>query len=68
LSELDHESCSSLSKFEALARRDKIHEVSSHDISAVGRYCNYFGLWLSLVERLVRDNCWIVFSNYPHLL
>jgi hypothetical protein len=67
--ELDHEgaSCSSNSKFEALARSNKIREVGTRVISGVRR-CGHFGLWLSLVERLVRNNNRMILSNYPDLI
>ena len=47
-------SCSFHSKFEALARRREIREVRTR-VTTGARYCDQFGLWLSLVERLVRD-------------
>ena len=47
-------SCSSHSKFEVLARRREIREVRTR-VTTGARYCDQFGLWLSLVERLVRD-------------
>ena len=40
--------------FEALARRHEIREVRTR-VTTGARYCDQFGLWLSLVERLVRD-------------
>src|SRR5207245_2575639 len=40
--------------FEALARRREIREVRTR-VTTGARYCDQFGLWLSLVERLVRD-------------
>ena len=56
-----------LIQLEALARSHKIREVGARVISGVRR-CDYFGLWLSLVERLVRDNSRIIFSNNPDSL
>src|SRR5438552_2075720 len=45
----------SSSRFEVLARRREIREVRTRIADWRARYCDQFGLWLSLVERLVRD-------------
>jgi hypothetical protein len=53
---------------EALAISPEIREVKRGRKKSVRQPPDQFGLWLSLVERLVRDNGSRIISTYPHPL